>query len=462
MAGLNRKLHGLLVRLPKGFEPFFALVLLAVDAFLLNLIFLKVFNFWLVEIPDEYLYVTSYLRVRCLLLGIYIFWGSLAGIFNIKAKKGASDLFFQLLTALGASFLSFNLIAFLSRHIAEMSHNFPRAVFLIALFIGLFTLFFVRIFLFTFFLPHKKLLKAVTIGDVQTAGQMVRWFHRHMPVRVIILKHYDASDIENLASFVVFHHVDEIIVADHELNLDSFWSQIFYARKEEPHHFRVRFAVNKAVSGGLTAMKTLDGYPMVTLSSRPITGIRAFGKRLFDIVFSAAAIVISAPAMIFTALAVKLRLNGSIFYKQKRIGRFGKEYDLIKFRTMKLGSENESGPQVSGEDDPRITPFFKKLRNYGFDELPQFFLVLAGEMSVVGPRPERAFFADQMPEFQGRRLSVKPGVTGLAVVNSRFYTEMTDKVLYDLYYIDNYSLMLDIKIIFQTVWILLFGYGTKA
>ena len=123
---------------------------------------------------------------------------------------------------------------------------------------------------------------------------------------------------------------------------------------------------------------------------------------------------------------------------------------------MKMGSEAQSGPTVSTADDPRVSKLGKFIRKYGIDELPQFFLVLTGEMSVVGPRPERPYFVNEFLEFQGRRLSVKPGVTGLAAVNSRYYLKLVDKVTYDYYYLDYYNILLDIKIVFQTVWVLLF------
>jgi len=126
-----------------------------------------------------------------------------------------------------------------------------------------------------------------------------------------------------------------------------------------------------------------------------------------------------------------------------------------------MGSESTNGPVVSTSDDPRISKFGKFIRHFGLDELPQFFLVLIGEMAVVGPRPERPFFVDEYFEFQGRRLSVKPGVTGLAAVNSRYYLRLVDKVTYDYYYLDNYSLILDIKIVFQTIWVLLFKENQK-
>ena len=123
---------------------------------------------------------------------------------------------------------------------------------------------------------------------------------------------------------------------------------------------------------------------------------------------------------------------------------------------MKVGAEAQSGPQIATADDPRTTRIGKYLRRFAIDELPQFFLVLTGEMSIVGPRPERPFFVMKHHEFQGRRLSVRPGITGLAAVNARYYLRLIDKVGYDFYYLDRYSIILDIKIVFQTVWVLLF------
>ena len=238
--------------------------------------------------------------------------------------------------------------------------------------------------------------------------------------------------------------------------MDKFWAQIYYQRKEEPHKFNVRISVDPSKTTGSIGLRSLEDFPLITICSHPLSETQKFIKRLFDILFSIFAITITSPVMLLTSILVKIDSPGPVFYKQKRVGLNGKEYDVVKFRSMRTGSEAQSGPTVSTADDPRVSKLGKFIRKFGIDELPQFFLVLTGEMSVVGPRPERPFFVNESYAFQGRRLSVKPGVTGLAAVNSRYYLKLEDKVTYDYSYIDYYSILLDIKIVFQTVWVLLF------
>lgn len=177
-------------------------------------------------------------------------------------------------------------------------------------------------------------------------------------------------------------------------------------------------------------------------------------KRLFDIVFSLFAIVLTSPIMLVTALIIKCTSKGSVFFKQTRTTIDNREFEILKFRTMIENAESETGAVISGKNDPRVTPFGKFLRRSKIDELPQFFNVLAGDMSVVGPRSERPEFIEgfsqEIPGYS-QRFAVKAGITGLAQVAGNYDTTPQDKLRYDLLYIKNYSILQDFKIIFSTV-----------
>ena len=456
MAGTRsrKKWHGL--RLPHGAEILVSFFLLLFDALLLNQVFSLTFTLWLRSDPQIQIYLDSYLHVRWILFALYVSFGLLSGIFNIRKLTAASDIFSHTSSALLASFIGFNLLAFFSRAVAYYAYTFPRPIFLLATGLSIFTAFILRVFITSLFKPHPRLLRSVIIGDQSEGRRIIKHFHRRGGVRFKIVHTMTSDQLSELASEVVFRHAHEIFVTDPNLNLDSFWAQIYYNRKEEPHEFRVRISIDPRKAAGTVGLQSLEDFPLITITSKPLTSLERFVKRTFDIFFSVFALLISMPVMITTAVLVRLDSPGPIFYKQKRVGRFGKEFDVLKFRSMRVGSEAKSGPTVSTADDPRVSPLGKFLRRFGIDELPQFFLVLTGEMSVVGPRPERPFFVKDYYEFQGRRLAVKPGVTGLAAVNSRYYLRLVDKVTYDYYYLDNYSFILDIKIIFQTVWVLLF------
>lgn len=187
-------------------------------------------------------------------------------------------------------------------------------------------------------------------------------------------------------------------------------------------------------------------------------------KRIFDICFSIIVIVLSFPMMCLIAIMVKTTSKGPILFKQERIGLKGKPFKIIKFRTMKTDAEL-NGPQLSKEDDPRITKVGKFLRKTRLDEFPQFFNVLFGEMSIVGPRPERQFFIHQILEkapYYKRLQKVKPGITSWGQVKYGYaenVEQMIERLYYDILYIENNSLGLDFKIIAYTVLIMIQGRG---
>ena len=188
-------------------------------------------------------------------------------------------------------------------------------------------------------------------------------------------------------------------------------------------------------------------------------------KRLFDVFFSLGALLLTALPMLFIAIAVKLDSRGPIFYQQVRTGRYEKEFKVYKFRSMRQDAEKKSGPVMAGENDPRITRVGKFLRATRLDELPQFINVLKGEMSVVGPRPERPFFVRQfkkeMQEYAYRH-NVKPGITGLAQVYGKYNTAAYDKLIYDLMYVQHCDIFTDLVIIIQTVRVLFQKSSTEG
>ena len=190
-----------------------------------------------------------------------------------------------------------------------------------------------------------------------------------------------------------------------------------------------------------------------------------FIKRIFDIVFSLAALVPAAPFMLISALAIKLYDGGPVLYKQKRLTLDDKEFYVYKFRSMIVDAEKDGRPRLASDEDDRITPVGKVLRKFRIDEFPQLLNILKGDMSVVGPRPERPELAKeyekQMPEFEFR-LKVKAGLTGYAQVTGVYDTSPYDKLKMDLMYIENFSLRLDIQIIMMTLKTMLFPPKTNA
>ena len=182
---------------------------------------------------------------------------------------------------------------------------------------------------------------------------------------------------------------------------------------------------------------------------------RHFFKRLFDILFSLLGIIISAIPMLIIAIAIKLDSKGPVIFKQERIGKGGKVFKIWKFRSMCVGAEQTGSGVYSGKGDTRVTKVGKFLRRTSLDEIPQFFSVLKGDMSFIGPRPPLTYHPwpiDRYTEEQLRMFDVRPGITGWAQINGRKDVEWNKRIKLNVWYVDNLSLWLDIKILFLTVF----------
>ncbi|MDI6689772.1 MAG: sugar transferase [Actinomycetota bacterium] len=204
--------------------------------------------------------------------------------------------------------------------------------------------------------------------------------------------------------------------------------------------------------------------PLVKLTKDPIPAWVSLAKRAMDIILALILLILVAPLMILVALLVKLTSPGPIFYVQERVGEDEELFKVYKFRTMIQEAEEESGPILAVERDSRITPVGRYLRRFRIDELPQLFDILKGDMSFVGPRPERSHFVKEfkkkIPGYT-ERFKVKPGVTGLAQISGSYATTPENKLKYDLIYIYHQSLFLDIKILLHTIKVVLTGRGAR-
>ncbi|MBL7976761.1 MAG: undecaprenyl-phosphate glucose phosphotransferase [Bacteroidetes Order II. Incertae sedis bacterium] len=200
----------------------------------------------------------------------------------------------------------------------------------------------------------------------------------------------------------------------------------------------------------------MGGLPIIHLIDESPLDIRRFIKRLIDIVGAATAMLLLSPLLLVVAIGVKISSRGPIFYRQDRMGMNGEHFKMIKFRSMPVNAEQSSGPVWAKSGESRATPFGAFIRKTSLDELPQFWNVLIGEMSLVGPRPERPFFIDQFKQYVPGymlRHKMKAGLTGWAQVNGwRGNTSIEKRIEADLFYIQNWSLKLDIKIMLMTVW----------
>ncbi len=219
------------------------------------------------------------------------------------------------------------------------------------------------------------------------------------------------------------------------------------------------------IIGGMARTEHMYGLPLIEVLPEPMPAWEQSTKRLIDIVVSSTVLLAGAPVWIAIAILIRMTSTGTAIYRQKRVGQHGRSFTMLKFRTMLEDAEAHSGPVWARENDPRYTQLGRWLRKARLDEIPQFWNVLKGDMSLVGPRPERPFFVEKLSEeipLYSRRHRVKPGITGWAQVKWKYDTSLDDvrqKVKYDLFYIENVNLRMDFKILFRTIRTTLLGKG---
>ena len=271
------------------------------------------------------------------------------------------------------------------------------------------------------------------------------------------------ENLEILDDLIKEREIEEVIIAldkSDEILIEKLYNHL---RKKR---IKVSFLSDlyKLVSG-LAKISSIPGLPLISLDHDIISNEQKVVKRAFDILFSLLILIITLPLCFLIALSIKVTSKGTIFFKQKRMKNTNDEYDMIKFRTMIMDAEKETGPIWADKKDKRVTGIGRILRKFWLDEIPQFINVLKGEMSIVGPRPERLHFVEILEkeiQFYRRRFFVKPGITGWAQVKHKYDESVTDvhkKITFDFHYIQNFSLWLDFKIIFLTIYMMLFGKG---
>ena len=205
-------------------------------------------------------------------------------------------------------------------------------------------------------------------------------------------------------------------------------------------------------------------YPLVKVSTQLMPLWQQKIKRGMDILISSLAIILLSPVFLITAVSIRLTSKGPVFYKQLRIGMNGKPFELVKFRTMHVNAES-NGPQLASKDDPRITKFGKLLRKVKLDEIPQLFTVLKGTMSLVGPRPERAYYINQVVEIAPHYmvlLKVKPGLTSWGQIKYGYAEnigQMVERLRFDMDYMEKMSIQTDLKVLTHTIFVILQASG---
>jgi exopolysaccharide biosynthesis polyprenyl glycosylphosphotransferase len=374
---------------------------------------------------------------------ITIIWiGSLYtfGLYRSRKETVRLDLLIRATQSAIIAVLISVLATYLHRATASA---FPSTVFLISWLVNIFLLSGWRFIYQAALNPKKK--RVLVIGKGKRAASL-REMLKKQPAPEYEIFTTGVQNSQKILQIIRQKSIDEVVVAlpssEHKKILD-----IILNCQEIKVGFKVQPDLYEIIMGR-PKISQPAGLPLVDLLWEPISGWYGISKRFLELFISIIMLLVLLPAILVIGCLIKIDSPGPIFYKQERIGKNRRRFFLYKFRTMTRDAEKRTGPVLATVDDPRATKIGRILRRIGVDEIPQLWNVLSGSMSLVGPRPEREVFLDEYPQI---RLSVKPGLTGLAQVNARFNMDRKEKIKYDLYYVHNPSFILDLNIILRTV-----------
>lgn len=371
-----------------------------------------------------------------ILLGTYILY-----------NKSLGDFLF--ITIIGQFIMALYIMAltFAGRWLA-----FPRSIILIVFFVGAILLFMWRAAVFKLYQRLSGSKRVMIVGMEKEVFEAVDNFTntrsiRHVVTHVVLSDYY-YNVRENL------DNIDVVYLASQIEDAEKLRIYNLLMEKDKKFFLNTSFENLMMVRPN---MMNIEDESIIEVSPFRIPSEDDIIKRLLDIIFSLLLIVVSSPIMLVAAILVKRSSEGPILYRQIRVTKEGREFEILKFRSMGITAEQESGPVLATSNDMRVTPVGKYLRALRIDELPQLFNVLKGDMSIVGPRPERPFFVSQFEQQNPHyylRHNVRAGITGYAQVYGKYASDFNSKLNFDLIYIKQYSLILDMKIMLQTIKIL--------
>ncbi len=399
-----------------------------------------------------------------IVVGAQAFFLSLFGLYHARerfreplARLLGPALFFELFALSAVYFLAF-----------AQTYLFPRSVLVVYIVLDAVALGLWRTLLDRLFPQPRR--RAVIVGTGKAATLIADTIRRHAWTGVEVVGLIGPAEggraelpvlgpLERLVEISEQEEIDEIIVTPEETTWKDRISQRI------PRDWHVDLLVWPSpfeTMIGRLRFRIVGDLPLLEARMRPLEGVGAALKRAFDVVASAVLLVASLPILLPAALIVAVTSRGGVFYRQERVGKDGRLFQLWKVRTMREGAEGETGAVLSSPGDARVTPAGRWLRALRVDEIPQLWNVLIGDMSLVGPRPERPEFTRPFEESvsgYSLRLSARPGVTGLAQVSGDYATEPEIKLRYDLAYLNNWSLGLDLAILLRTIPVILTRRG---
>jgi len=458
-----------MVRNPKQ-SPFIILSVIS-DTLMTVVSFLLAYyiRFYIHKVPTEYIPAFQpYLKLLIIVIPIWLISLSYHGLYKQKNSFiSPIDKVYLIFKAVVFATLVLMAITFLYRQFSYSRLTFAYASGLNFLCITLMSTV-IRKIQITAIKRGFGIRKVIIVGTDETAKAIASKIQKHVALGYKIIgyisdKEIDSSENENNQK--ILGRISEIPEIAREKNIDK----IIFASPNVSNKDTLdiilkctELNVDFTIVPGLYEIVTskvnvadIDGIPVIGLKESPLQGLNLFLKKVFDLTLSTVLLIILSPLLLVLSIAIKLNSKGPILYKQERIGQDNKIFTMYKFRSMRMDAEEHTGPVWAQEKDPRRTKVGTFMRKMSFDELPQLLNIIRGNMSIIGPRPERSFFVDKFKnDILGymSRHRVKPGITGWAQVNGlRGNTSIAERTKYDLYYIENWSIAFDLKILLRTI-----------
>lgn len=383
---------------------------------------------------------------------VYIIFMYVYGLVDIL-KKSISEIIYSLFLTILMLFISTMAIAFFIR-----GFSYPRTVIILS---SIFQFLFLSLWRTAVWKVNRKIhgkKPVLIIGNMTTDDIAKKVILKQKDLYFV--KYICDSYSDKIEDYI--KNVELVIICD---DVDSnFKSQILDICLREQKNLYIIPTMNEIALAN-SKLTQVDDVPLLAVNILGLTIEQKFIKRLCDLIVSIIGIIITSPIMLVVAAIIKFTDGGKIFYKQERVTEGEKLFNVIKFRSMVVNAEKMTGPVLASENDPRITKIGRIIRATRIDELPQLFNILKGDMSIVGPRPERPFYVEKykkdIPDYKYRTV-VKAGLTGLAQVLGKYNTKPEDKLRYDIIYIKNYSILNDLKLIFQTIKIIFMKESTEG
>lgn len=411
----------------------------------------------------------NYLKILIIIAALWLVIFALSGLYHIRNARKLSKEIIKVILACSTGLVLIVILIFFRRELFD-SRFIVLAGWILAIFYVSFSRILVRLTQRVLYKYGIGVHKVILVGNSRTADNLMRYYSSSKNSGFEIVKrlrNFNMETAENLAEMIAGKEVDEIIQSDPNLSKGEILRLYDFA---DEYHLTFKYAADLLGAKALkTEVSETAGIPIVEVKKTPLDGWGRIAKRLFDILGSSALIIFLSPILLFVVIVIKLDSRGPVFFSRRddgtpvcRVGQGGKLFRYFKFRSMipgmdgkrytELADKNirDDGPMVKIKNDPRVTRFGGFIRRWSIDELAELFLVLKGDLSLVGPRPHLPEEVAKYEHHHKKALTIKPGMTGLAQISGRSDLSFEEEVKLDTYYIENWSLLLDLMIILRT------------